>query len=308
VLSIARLSVTRRTGPVNNMAEPFSYQKDIAPYASRLFRDVEQNRFLNTAQRTNLSERLLGSMERTRKFELEDEDRVLTNELKRVRLDADRLALEDARLEAQQKRDALASAPTVSDELDRILDDTTLDKSQKVSQINRLAVANAGTLRQSPTLYYKLNYATKAVEPTEPALTPYQEESLSRQDEARRYQRGKDLLEEDRRLASEKRRAIDKEFRAFDDALDVELEEPESFAVAAAEKEGRPAPTAKFKNPIARTRLLSLVKRFTPDQYEEASKLSPAELVGRAFEIRTQLQESLEKPAEKEKPYSFFDQ
>jgi len=288
--------------------EPFSYQKDIAPFASRLFRDVEQNRFLNTAQRTALSERLLGTMERSRKMELEDEDIALNNELKRVRLSADRLALEDARSEAQQKRDALASAPAVDRQLDAILNDPSLDKPQKVARINRFAMENSGTLRFAPSLYYKTQYAAKAVEPTEPALTPYQEESLSRQDEARRYQRGKDLLEEDRRLASEKRRAIDKECRAFDDALDVELEEPESFAVAAAEKEGRPAPTAKFKNPIAKTRLLSLIKRFTPDQYEEASKLSPTELVERAFAVRTQLQQSLEQPAEKEKPYSFFEQ
>ena len=290
------------------MAEPFSYQKDIAPFASRLFRDVEQNRFLNTAQRTALSERLLGTMERSRKMELEDEDIALNNELKRVRLSADRLALEDARSEAQQKRDALASAPAVDRQLDAILNDPSLDKPQKVARINRFAMENSGTLRFAPSLYYKTQYAAKAVEPTEEALTPYQQTSLQLRLAEMQRQQEKDVADEQRRAETDTQRKISKEFRAFDDALDVELEEPESFAVAAAEKEGRPVPTAKFKNPIARTRLLSLVKRFTPDQYEEASKLSPAELVGRAFEIRTQLQESLEKPAEKEKPYSFFDQ
>ncbi len=306
MLSIARLSVTRRTGPVNNMAEPFSYQKDIAPYASRLFRDVEQNRFLNTAQRTNLSERLLGSMERTRKFELEDEDRVLTNELKRVRLDADRLALEDARLEAQQKRDALASAPTVSDELDRILDDTTLDKSQKVSQINRLAVANAGTLRQSPTLYYKLNYATKAVEPTEPALTPAQQLSAELRLESMRMQKAADEERKGYYSRRDAEKKVDRAFDEFDSVLDAEVSEPDPLEVAAAQEKGLPAPAARLKNPIQRKRVVALINRYLPKEAEATAKLSDMELMDKAFTVRTQLEQQLAQPAgPNQRPYSF---
>ena len=107
-------------------------------------------------------------------------------ELNTVRLEGDRLALEEARRAAQVKRDAVAQAPAAMQTFESILDDPALDPKTKRARINRAAMGFANALTYSPELQAKYRFAAQAAEPepaTEDTVTPYQQRMLDRQDE-----------------------------------------------------------------------------------------------------------------------------
>lgn len=265
----------------------FSYESSIAPYAGSLFKRVDSNPFLTSARKADLSEGLLASLENAKTRADKEEARTLDVELSRTRLDANRLALEDARQEMQLKRTAVAQAPAVNSEFEKILDSVDLNKEEKNARISRLAMNNAEAFTLSPTLKAKYAFAMRATKKPDSAFTPYQEftarhtlESDARNED--RYQ--KEQADKEGKLAQDE---MTKEREWLDKAVDVEFEKQDP--VTDLDPVSKKLPPKQFKSPAHRERLLDLVSKYAPDEADAAEQLSPEDLYKKASNVRRKL-------------------
>ncbi len=275
------------------MAE-FSYDESIAPYASSLFQRVEANPFLTSARKSQLSDSLLGSLERAKERTDKGVERGLDVELARTRLDTQRLALEDARTELQLKRDAIEAAPLLDKEFEKILDSAEMSKGEKAAGISRLAMSNANAISRSPVLSDKYRFAMRAVEPdTSGGITPYQQISLERNfaNDKRAEQR---YQAEQQEKTAKQREADDKEERSrIDKVLGIQYDE-DSYGVK------------KFKTPADKAIALDVIDRYAPAEFDKVSKLPDEELHNEALRIRRQLYSTKEPPKEENKAAALF--
>lgn len=279
----------------------FSYESDIAPYASSYFKSVQANPFLKSARRADLSEQLVQTVEKAKEQADKNDMVSIDKELARTRLSAGQLALEEARQEAQLKRDALAKAPALNNEFEKILD-ADLSRGEKTAAIGRFAMQNADVFERSPSLAAKYRFALRSIEPDERAsFTPYQQASLERSYASDEYRVSRDQKEdkekEDKRIRDEQkaeREALDKSFNVEFAPDDIDL------------TTGKPA-APKFKTPLHRENLLDVIMKYSPDELDSASELSDADLFKKASNLRRKLiSSSSQAPAAPAaKPYSF---
>lgn len=159
---------------------PATYQPDTAAFTSNLFGSIQANPYLSTRRKNFLTSEMLDQQEAIQERRMKATQQAQQLELNTVRLEGDRLALEEARRAAQVKRDAIAQAPAAVQTFESILDDPALDPKTKRARINRAAMGFANSLTYSPELQAKYRFAAQAAEPevSEDALTPYQKEML----------------------------------------------------------------------------------------------------------------------------------
>ncbi len=159
---------------------PATYQPDTAAFTSNLFGSIQANPYLSTRRKNFLTSEMLDQQEAIQERRMKATQQAQQLELNTVRLEGDRLALEEARRAAQVKRDAIAQAPAAVQTFESILDDPALDPRTKRARINRAAMGFANSLTYSPELQAKYRFAAQAAEPevSEDALTPYQKEML----------------------------------------------------------------------------------------------------------------------------------
>ncbi len=263
----------------------FSYNDSIAPYASSLFKRVESNPFLNSARKASISGSLLDSLERSKASRDKGEERSLDLELNRSRLDASRLALEDARTEAQLKRDAIERSPAVSSEFETILD-SGLTNDEKRKALSKSAIRNADAISRSPSLSAKFGFAMKALPEEKEAFTPYQAASLDNADRTFKHTLDKEAKAKTEKELKEQEEKLNKERSWLENSTDIEFEDDDSD----------PSKIVKrFKQPNHRNKLLDVFLKYKPDEYEIASRITnPVELFEKASNIRQQALLSLE--------------
>lgn len=165
---------------------PATYQPDTAAFTSNLFGSIRSNSALSPRAKSALTSDILDQQEAIQERRMKATQQAQQLELNTVRLEGDRLALEEARRAAQVKRDAVAQAPAAMQTFESILDDPALDPKTKRARINRAAMGFANALTYSPELQAKYRFAAQAAEPepaTEDTVTPYQQRMLDRQDE-----------------------------------------------------------------------------------------------------------------------------
>jgi len=272
------------------MAE-FSYQSDVAPYASNLFRQIQSSPFLSSARSTELSGRLLDTMDAARKRRTEFEKDDLATELARTKLDADRLALDDAREELRLKREATAKAPGVDAAFESILNDPTLDSKQKKANVNLWAMKNADAITRSPMLAAKYRFAASAAEPDEkPAFTPYQMYQIGRGQEADAQRAEKEAADavEKKRKADED--TLEKRAKALESVINSATLEAED-ALAVDPNTGKTKPRG-FRDPLDRIRILDTIAESDED-LAQLDKLPDVDL----FKVASQRKRRLSNPA-----------
>lgn len=267
------------------MAE-FSFEQDVAPFASRYFQRMQANPILSTARKTQLSDDLLSKLEAVKAESDKDVERSLSMEIRRTQLERERLALEDARLEAQQKREAIAAEPVVNAEFESLFDDVA-DPREQTRRLNLFAMRNANVIDRSPTLKAKYRFASGAI--MRPELTPYQQIQLQRQEAAKALELEKwkaNYEQEERSIAQRddyrEASAARREREYIDKMLDAEISVPEE-ELFTAKQEGR-EPLPKFKNLADRGRILDVMAEYGVDvsEYENASDYEVFE-AGRRF-------------------------
>lgn len=246
------------------MPSPFDFQQDIAPYASSYFKAVTSNPFLNAAQRSALSGSALDELEKLRINTQKSDQLDIANELGRVRMERERVMLEDARDELARQRSAAGTVPVVQKELEDILKDPTLDQKQKKAAVAGHGMRYAGAVARSPELAAAFRFATAAADPDEmTGPTPSQLFSASQRamyEEARR-------AESDRRWEEERRRRdTDSSLRQFESVLSgAKIKQPDEMM---GEK------TAKFEYANARPQLEAMLKMLAPNEKPAADDLS----------------------------------
>jgi hypothetical protein len=240
------------------MAE-FSFEQDVAPYASRYFQRTQANPLLSTARKTQLSDDLLSKLEAVKKEADADVDRSLALEVRRTQLERERLALDDARLEVQQKREAVAAEPRVGSEFESLLDGVD-DSNEQTRRLNIFAMRNANVISRSPALMAKYKFAAEAI--TKPALTTAQQLAIQQREasEAARaarweYEQGYEEQQDKEAREARQRREARYDQAAIDRMLDVELEANEL----------EPGSPPRLKNVADRDKLLDFIHRSGKD-------------------------------------------
>jgi hypothetical protein len=241
------------------MAE-FSFEQDVAPYASNFFARTQSNPLLSAAKKTQLTGDLLDKLEGFKKVTDEDADRSLQTEIRRTQLDRERLALDDARLEFQKKREATELEPFVSADFERLFDGVD-DPNEQQKKLAMFAMRNSDVITRSPALAAKYRFASDAI--TKPSITPYQQYSIARQAEMDRLNVGLKLKTEQRRTESAAARAEREEQERLGKLLDTQLVADEAEALAALREE-RP-PKLGFKNPVDRDNYLDFLSQYGVD-------------------------------------------
>lgn len=285
------------------MAE-FSYQSDVAPYASNLFRQIQSSPFLSSARSTELSGRLLDTMDAARKRRTEFEKDDLATELARTKLDADRLALDDAREELRLKREATTKAPEALATFESILNDPTLDSKQKKANVNLWAMKNADAITRSPLLAAQYRFAAGAAEPDEkPAFTPYQMYQIGRGQEADAQRAEKEVAEavEKKRKADED--TLEKRAKALESVINSATLEAED-ALEVDPNTGTPKPRG-FRDPLDRIRILDTIAESDED-LAQLNELPDVDLFKVASQRKRRLTTPSKEPSTRSEVQSLF--
>lgn len=233
----------------------FSFEQDVAPYASKFFARTQSNPLLSTAKKTQLSGDLLDKLETFKKVSDEDEDRTLQKEIRRTQLDRERLALDDARLDFHEKRIAAEMEPAVSAEFDKLLEGID-DPNEQQKRLGLFAMRNSNVLTNSKSLLAKYRFASDAI--TKPAFTSKDIYEMRRQAERDTISDKKWQISEGRRANVDEAKAARESRTQLDKLFDVTLEvTPEEEMAATTEKR---KPSAKFKNLADRDNLLDFLK------------------------------------------------
>lgn len=122
------------------MAEPstdFSFERDVSPFATRLFGSISANRDLSPEAKTRLQGRLLGNVMEIEGQRLELEAQRTQNDLRRLQLMEGRSALEDARMRRIRMEQDSAKIGDVKGQIQGILA-SDLPYDQKQSQIAQM--------------------------------------------------------------------------------------------------------------------------------------------------------------------------
>jgi hypothetical protein len=258
---------------------PAPFQPDTAAFTSNLFGDIQANPFLSQRRKNFLSSGVLDEQLAVQDKRFKAQQQAQQLELNNVRLEGDRLALEEARRAAQVKRDAIAQAPAAMQSFESILDDTTLDPKTKRARINRAAMGFASSLIYSPELQARYRFAAQAAEPeiaAEDAMSTYQIRSLRNQELDRL---DKDLEKRDKLLKEqkeEKEKLAKAELDFLDRIKDIQIG-PEGDIV------GNPV---VFKNLKDKELALDVIDRYDPATSDAYSGKSDTEIYSAAAEIR----------------------
>lgn len=265
---------------------------DTAAFTSNLFGSIQSDPFLSARRKNFLASDMLDQQEKIQEQQLKAQQVAQQLELNNVRLESDRLALEEARRAAQVKRDAIAQAPAAVQTFESILDDPTLDPKAKRARINRAAMNFSGALIYSPDLQAKYKFAAQAAEPepaAEPALTPYQEFEVQRYRNEAKAKLAKDQKEEEDKRKEEADKRSKSELEFLDRIRDIEIG-PEN---------GIPGQPMKFKSPSDRELALDVLDKYDPataDAYIDNNK-SDQEIYSAAAHIRRKILRQLSAPA-----------
>lgn len=277
----------------------FSYQTDVAPYASNLFRRIESSPFLSSARSTELSTRLLDTVDAARKRSVDTEKDSLAIELSRTRLANDRLALEDARDELRLKREAIAKAPEVDAAFEAILNDPSLDSKQKKAEVNRFAMRNADAITRSPMLAAKYRFAASAAEPDEKEpFTPYQMYQIGRTQLTDQEKAAKEQKEAVEKAAKEQKESVTEKAKSLESVINSATLEPEDTLTDPNKPRG-------FRDPLDKIRIVGALKRSGLDE-KALENLSAVELVQTAVNRKNELSSAVEPKTDAENPLLNF--
>lgn len=277
----------------------FSYQTDVAPYASNLFRRIESSPFLSSARSTELSTRLLDTVDAARKRSVDTEKDSLAIELSRTRLANDRLALEDARDEIRLKREALTKAPEVLTTLESILDDPSLDSKQKKAEVNRFAMRNADAITRSPMLAAQYRFAASAAEPDErEPYTPMQMYQIGRNQKTDQEKEEAKKAEAAEKAAKDQKELISNKAKSLESVINSATLEPEDTLTDPNKPRG-------FRDPLDKIRIVGALKRSGLDE-KVLENLSAVELVQTAVNRKNELSSAVEPKTEAENPLLNF--
>lgn len=233
------------------MVTDFSFQQDIAPFASSYFKQATTNPFLSAAQRTRLSSTALDELEKLREANMKRDAVTLDMELGRSRLDRERLALEEARMQLDNLRDATREAPAASAEFESILGDPVATEKEKRARIASLGMKYAKAITHSPELATRFRFAANSVASTE-GLTPYQQLSLMQREQGYARADAKESRAEQLRANREWER---NELDRFDKVLSSPVEADELD----------PTKPPAFKDKAARLRAEAVLRDYAPD-------------------------------------------
>jgi hypothetical protein len=258
---------------------PATYQPDTAAFTSNLFGNVQANPFLSARRKNFLASGVLDQQDQLQDQATKATQQAQQLELNNVRLEGDRLALEEARRAAQVKRDAVAQAPAAMQTFESILDDPALDPKTKRARINRAAMSFSGALIYSPELQAKYKFAAQAAEPevaAEDQLTPYQQQMLGfkKLDLIKQGIEGKEKLAKEQKEEAEKKAKTELEF--LDRIRDIKIG-PEGDIPGAA---------VKFKSPSDRELALDVLDRYDPATSDAYIDKSDQEIYSAAAQIR----------------------
>lgn len=252
---------------------------DTAAFTSNLFGSIRSNPALSPRARTALTSSILDQQEKIQDEALKRRQQAQQIELGNIRLEGDRLALEEARQAAQVKRDAIAQAPVAMQTFESILDDPALDPKTKRARINRAAMGFASSLTYSPELQAKYRFASQAAEPEisdGETLTPYQITSLRNQDLDRqeKAQEKAEKLSKEQKEEQEKAKKAELEF--LDRIKDIQIG-PEYDP-------NQQVP--KFKTPIDRELALDVIDRYDPATADAYRDKPDSEIYSAAAQLR----------------------
>jgi len=229
---------------------------DTAAFTSNLFGSIRSNSALSPRAKSAITSDILDQQEAIQERRMKSTQQAQQLELNTVRLEGDRLALEEARRAAQVKRDAVAQAPAAMQTFESILDDPALDPKTKRARINRAAMGFANALTYSPELQAKYRFAAQAAEPevSEEALTPYQKEML-----------GYKELELDKQARDDKAKSVKEQKEEAEKKAKAELEFLDRIKdIQIGTEFDMNQQTPKFKTPSDRELALDVIDRYDP--------------------------------------------
>lgn len=257
---------------------PATYQPDTAAFTSNLFGSIQANPYLSTRRKNFLASGMLDQQEAIQEQRTKATQQAQQLELNNIRLEGDRLALEEARRSAQVKRDAVAQAPVAMQTFESILDDPALDPKTKRARINRAAMGFAGALTYSPELQAKYRFAAQAAEPevSEEALTPYQKEMLGYKE----LELVKQAREDKAKTAKEQKEEAEKKAKAELDFLDRIRD------IKIGPEGDIPGAPVKFRSPSDRELALDVIDRYDPTTADAYIDKPDQEIYAAAAQIR----------------------
>jgi len=252
---------------------------DTAAFTSNLFGSIRSNSALSPRAKSALTSSILDQQEKIQEEALKRRQQAQQIELGNIRLEGDRLALEEARQSAQVKRDAIAQAPAAMQTFESILDDPALDPKTKRARINRAAMGFASSLTYSPELQAKYRFAAQAAEPEisdGDAMTPYQITSLRNQD----LDRQEKAQEKAEKLSKEQKEEQEKAKQA-DLAV---LDRIKDIQIGTEFDPNQQVP--KFKTLNDKELVLDIIDRYAPETSEAYRDKSDSDIYSAAAQLR----------------------
>lgn len=149
--------------PSTSVTDPLSFERDIAPLSQRFFQRVYGSQNLKPEVKQALMGQYLTTMgqafeQRKKAAEIDQISRS-----RELQYQSSLLSLQQAREEAENKRNMLTSLVPFNNQIKAILDDTSLTSDQRKSALGRLAVESAPLITTNPTAATAINAARTSV-------------------------------------------------------------------------------------------------------------------------------------------------
>jgi hypothetical protein len=144
------------------METDFSYEQDIAPYASKFFGEVQQSRSLSPQAKQRLQDQVFTGTVELAKLKndlVQDKDEQV---LRRQRIEAGSLDLEEARVRRDMRQRNMAGAGNANMELDALVS-ANVDPTTKKQAYAEWGFKNAGLLAADPDLAAKYRLGGSAI-------------------------------------------------------------------------------------------------------------------------------------------------
>lgn len=149
----------------------FSFEKDVAPYASKFFDKIGGTENLTEQARARLQGSLLGGMEGIQNQRLKLQEERDQGRMRSLQYATGVEALEDARAKRVRVEQQQAQVGGFHSAINDIAN-SDLDGRSKQQQISALAIANADVIATNPDVKNVFDIASKALNPEKSTITP----------------------------------------------------------------------------------------------------------------------------------------